>query len=131
MREKRYITAPTVTEYNEITKLINKNEIAFFVTGNVREEILNKAKKDKKDSKGLRKTGKFMVFLGVAGAWIVNPIFGAIVGGIGGIEYLSGKFSEDFKKYAITENQEKERLEFVRVKGSNAFNKEYDTIVNY
>ena len=42
---------------------------------------------------------------------------------------MIGKFGGNIRKYKITNNQMKNRIEFVRVKGNNHYNKDYDSIV--
>lgn len=39
MREKRTIKAKIVTEYNEVKKCIDNNELVFYVVGEVQEEM--------------------------------------------------------------------------------------------
>lgn len=53
MREKRTIKAKIVTEYNEVKKCIDNNELVFYVVGEVQEEVLKEVKLDKRAGREL------------------------------------------------------------------------------
>ena len=122
MREKRTIKAKIVTEYNEVKKCIDNNELVFYVVGEVQEEVLKEVKLDKR-------AGRELKTIGVAGAGIAIATLPITVASAGGLAYLIGKFGGNIRNYKITNNQMKNRIEFVRVKGNNHYNKDYDSIV--
>ena len=128
MIEKRTIKAKIVIEYNEVKKCIDNNELVFYVVGSAREEVLAEIKKDKKATRSLKFLGGSW---GLAGALTLSmsTVLAPIAMTVGGVALLSGIFGSDFKKYQITDNVLKRRLEFVRVKGNNHYNKDYDSIV--
>lgn len=128
MIEKRIIKAKIVTEYNEVKKCLDNNELVFYVVGTAREEVLAEIKKDKKGGRDLKTIGGTW---GVAGALTLSmsTVLAPIAMTVGGLVFLTGVFGSEFKKYQITDNVLKGRLEFVRVKGNNHFNEGYDSIV--
>lgn len=130
MREKRTITAPVVTSYNEVIEMLRNKELVFFVEGKAREEVLREVKDEKKTCKRMKIQGKLGT-LGSAGIIACShPVIGGVLLSVNGLIYLVGKLGDETRKYSIYENEEKERLEFVRTKGVGAFDPQYDTILN-
>lgn len=128
MREKRTIKAKIVTEYNEVKKCIDNNELVFYVVGEVQEEVLKEVKLDKRAGRELKTIGVAGAGIAIATLPITAP-FTIAVASAGGLAYLIGKFGGNIRKYKITNNQMKNRIEFVRVKGNDHYNKDYDSIV--
>lgn len=129
MTEKRTIKAKIVTEYNEVKKCIDNNELVFYVMGEVQEEVLKEVKLDKRAGRELKTIGVAGAGIAIATLPITAP-FTIAVASAGGLAYLIGKFGGNIRKYKITNNQMKNRIEFVRIKGKDHFNKGYDNIID-
>lgn len=127
MRERRKIRPIVVDDYNEAVKCINEKALVIYITGSAYNMVKQEVKKGKVSSKISKGLGWTLATMGgIIILTATGPILGPVAVGTGAFSLLLSK--DEFKKYKIKENKEKNRLEMIRVKGNMAFDPAYDTI---
>ncbi len=133
MREKRMIKAQVVSEYNDVAKCINEQELAIYVVGDAYKDIKKKVKSEKNGSKIQKGGGSFLIGFGglsiAVGAGIgAIPLALMFALGVGECA-MAGRWG-DFKNYKMKDNKKAGRLELLRVKGKGIpVDLRYDTII--
>lgn len=120
LERTRTVHPKTVNSQNELIDAMEQNETIIYVVGSYADEIKGKAKENKA-TRGFFGAGKAV---GVAAAFIVNPLLGAAFFGLNSV---LGASCEDFKNYKI--EIEKSRIKLTKTKGKNAYRPKLDTIV--
>lgn len=127
MREKRIIKAIVTSDYNEAVQAINNKEKAIIVKGSAYEEVMQEVDKALKDSKSNKRFSKTFMGLGILSLIAAMPVLGAAVGGFGFLGLLVS--GNEYKKYKIIDDVEEKKLKLYRIKGDDAIDFKYDTVV--
>lgn len=122
MEINRVLTRNIVTSIDEMMELVKKQEIVICIKGSAYEEIKNKIKKQKTNSKVNKVLHAVLWGASVfSGGWLFWVLFGA-----GSIAYHNGR--DNLKLYELQDHENYRCFDLVRVKGKNAFNPKFDRI---
>lgn len=121
MKLKRTLHAVKVTEYNDLAKAVNENQVVIVVTGKLYEEVLEKAKLGNQIN-----TNKLLTKILLVGGILTGGAAAIIIGAIGAVANVA--IPNDFKNYDIKINKNKKRIELYLKKGKDKYDPKHDTL---
>ncbi len=124
LKKQRTIKPQIAKEYNDLVDMVGRQEVVIYIVDNAYKEVaknaVNTVSKRKYKKTGISLVAFALIFMTGPLGW-TTLISASVV--------TLASLKDDFKKYKIKPNKEKERIELYLKHGDDKYDPKYDTIV--